>query len=25
MNVAIRYGDKRFSSEGLKIAIDYWK
>lgn len=25
MNVAIRHGhDKRFSSKGLKIAIDYW-
>jgi ribonuclease ZC3H12 len=25
MNVAIRHGhDKRFSSKGLKITIDYW-
>lgn len=23
-NIAIRYGDTRFSSLGLKIAIDYW-
>lgn len=23
-NVAIRHGDTRFSSAGLKLAIDYW-
>lgn len=23
-NVAIRYGDTRFISKGIKLAIDYW-
>lgn len=25
MNVAIRFGDKKFKAEGLKITTDYWE